>query len=185
MAGTETTLEGFQKSVYDALDLKEQRKALRGAMRKEATRVRGIAKQAVFASGLGRGTHTDITKGIYQRVYPARYGAGFMVSVKWSSHVGSKAIHKNRQGKEKPVLMWAADGTKERRVGKRKARQHRQSWTGRRYATYARSGHSTGAMRKYGFMDGLEDRVAPTIETNLFANFNANLDKAIRKQGLK
>lgn len=176
-------LEAFKKDVFDALDLKTQRKALRGAMRKEATRVRKAVKSAITASDLGKGTRADVTKGVYQRVYPAKYGAGFMVSVKTSGKTGKRGIHTNRAGKQKPVLMWAAEGTQMRRVGKRTGRKYSTSWTGKRYATYGRSGHSTGRMRKYGFMDKAEAQVEGSVEANLWAAFNANLDKAVRRIG--
>lgn len=181
MADVFTGFEDFRKDVFNALDLKAQRKALRGAIRKEATRVRKIVVSEIMGSKLGKGTNADITKGVYQRIYPAKYGAGFMVSVKTNGKTGKKGIHTNRAGKQKPVLMWAADGTKVRHVGKRIKRKHAISWTGRRYATYDRGGHSTGRMKKYDFMEKAEVQAGDGVENNLWSAFNANLDKAIRK----
>ena len=55
---------------------------------------------------------------------------------------GEAGFHTNRQGLKKPVLIWVEEGTKERKTksngGKRAARR--------------RSAHSTGRMRRYGFM---------------------------------
>lgn len=181
MADVLTGFEDFKKDVFNALDLKAQRKALRGAMRKEATRVRKAVVSVIMGSKLGKGTNADITKGVYQRIYPAKYGAGFMVSVKTNGKTGKKGIHTNRAGKQKPVLMWAAEGTDVRHVGKRSGRKHAVSWTGKRYATYGRSGHSTGKMPQYDFMDKAESQVGDGVESNLWSSFNANLDKEIRK----
>ena len=57
-------------SIFNALDMKEQRKALRNAMGKEANRVKKEAQQSILSSGLGHGTNTDITAGVRARVYP-------------------------------------------------------------------------------------------------------------------
>lgn len=173
----ETTLEKAFADVWKALDLKEQRKAMRGAMRKEATRVRKMAVSVIRTKRLGQGTRRDITKGVWQKVYPARYGLGFMVSVKATK--SKRGQHINRQGLMKPVLMWAAEGTRNRNVGARKADGGRVSWTGRRYQGYKRTGHSTGKMPAYHFMEQTETMAAPGVENNLWKNFEDNVNKAI------
>ena len=91
-------------SIFNALDLKQQRKALRKAMRKEGNRVKRITIEELLSTPIGRGTNEDISKGIYLRVYPQRYGTGFMVSIRPK---GKRGIHLNRQGLKKPILMWA------------------------------------------------------------------------------
>lgn len=165
--------------VFNALDPKAQRKALRGAMGKEARRLAKDVKSAIRLSGLGGGTARDITKGVWQRVYPDRCGAGFMVSVKATRK--KKGQHTNRYGKMKPVLMWAAEGTRSRRVGGRRLSGYSTSWTGRKNRRYSRVGHSTGRMRNYGFMDKAENANAASVETNLWAAFERNLNKAVDK----
>lgn len=62
-------------SVFEALDVKQQRKALKGAMRKAANMVMKEAEMNVRNSGIGQGTLTPITKSLYTRVYPDQYGA--------------------------------------------------------------------------------------------------------------
>lgn len=154
--------------VYKALDMKEQRKAMRGAMRKAAGSVRKRAAQAVGASGLGNAA--AVAKGLRARVYPDRYGLGFMVS---SKPYGKKGYHRNRQGKEKPVLMWAESGTKSRQTRSRS-----------KFFIRARRGHPTGRMPRYGFMGEAESASAAQVEQSLFGQFQQNLEKRARKLGL-
>ena len=97
------------KEVFEALDTKQQRLAMKSAMRREANRLKKQAATNLAASGLGRGTRQPVAKGLRSRVYPDRYGAGFMLTAKPHK---SKGYHRNRYGKDKPVLMWAEDGTK-------------------------------------------------------------------------
>ena len=60
--------------VWKALDPKAQRKAMKGAMRKEANNVKKAAQEAMESSGIGKGTKQALKKSIYSRVYPDRYG---------------------------------------------------------------------------------------------------------------
>lgn len=171
------------KAVYNTLDTKQLRKAMRSASRREANAVRKAARQNVLSSELGKGTSQDVSKGVYARTYPDKYGAGFMVTVK--PH-GEKGIHTNRYGNKKPVLMWAETGIdKERHVGKRKGSYKRfSSIVGRDTKRYRRSGHSTGTMPKYGFMEKTEEQCTPGVESRLFDSFQENVEKAARKNGL-
>lgn len=168
MASSEVDIRNPFVSVYKALSLKDQRKALRGAMRREANRLKRQAAGNMTTSGLGPGTNQKLSKGIRTRVYPIRYGAGFMLSVKPRR---KKGFHKNRQGLEKPVLMWAEGGTDPRKT--------KGSFFSRKG-----KGHVTGRMRRYGFLRKTEQQSGPTVEQNLFHDFQDNLNKAARKQGL-
>lgn len=178
-----TDLKTPFKDVYKALDLKDQRKAMRGAMRREANRLRKTAATNLRATGIGNGTRLNLAKGIYARVYPERYGLGFMVSVK--PHGKKRGIHTNRQGMMKPVLLWAEDGTRYRRVGRRtKSFFGKSRFSGKSVRYYNRSGHSTGRMRRYAFLAKTEAQAAMSIEQNLFGDFRGNLEKAAQKKGL-
>ena len=168
MADTINIEQPFRE-VFAALDLKDQRKALRGAMRLEANRLKKSATANLRSSGLGQGTRQRLDKGFIVRVFPARLGAGFLVKVK---PYRKKGYHLNRQGKEKPVLMWAEEGTKQRKTRTRSKFFIRQ-----------RRGHVTGRMRAYRFLTHAEAG-ATNVEANLFNNFQDNLDKALRKQKL-
>ncbi len=167
--------------VFLALDAKAQRKAMKGAMRREANNVKKAAQEAMTASGVGKGTKQQLRKSIYSRVYPDRYGLGFMAGT--VPH-GKRGIHTNRQGQQKPVAMWADEGTASRRVGKRKRGWNILTRTGRKGRAYERSGHSTGRMPAYGFMKKAEEQTAQGVEDRLFRNLEQNVEKAARKQGL-
>ncbi len=169
--------------VFKALDPKAQRKAMRGAMRREGNRLKKAAVSNLAQSGIGQGTRRSLSSGIYVRTYPERYGLGFMVSVK--PHGSRRGIHLNRQGKEKPVLMWAEDGTRYRHVGRRISSFFGKSrFTGKKIRQYLRGGASRGKMKRYGFLAKTERQTADSVETNLFGNLQANVDRAARKQGL-
>lgn len=185
MDSTVTDLKNPFGDVYNALDLKVQRKAMKSAMRREGNRLKRTASANLQASGIGQGTSRNLSKGIYTRVYPDRYGAGFMVSVKPHRGNNVKGIHTNRKGIMKPVLMWAEDGTRSRKTGRRKLSFFSKSRiTGKRIRNYIRGGHSTGRMKRYAFMAKTERQEETSVENNLFGTFQANLDKAARKQGL-
>ena len=169
--------------VYKALDVKTQRKAMKGAMRREGNRLKKAAGANLGSSGIGKGTKRSLSSGIYVRTYPDRYGLGFMVSVK--PHGKRKGIHLNRQSKEKPVLMWAEDGTRYRKAGRRISSFFGKSrFTGKKIRQYVRGGANRGKMKRYAFLAKTEQQTAESVETNLFNNLQDNIERAARKQGL-
>lgn len=169
-SSTVTDIKRPFADVYKALDPKAHRKAMRSAMRREGGRLRKMAVAALRDRKLGQGTNADISKGIRARVFPDRYGAGFMLTAK--PH-GKRGYHRNRFGREKPVLMWAEDGTKQR------------SKRGRlKFLVFRKKGRSTGRMGRYGFMARAEALAGDSVERNLFGEFQDSLDRAARKQGL-
>lgn len=154
-------IENPFREVFAALDTRKQRKAMKSAMRKEATLVKKKAQGNMRASGID--TSTGLPKTIYTRVYPDKFGLGFMVTVQ--AH-GTRAMHKRRDGKLKPVAYWAELGTKARNMrGSRKL-------------------HVTGKMPAYGFMAKTEREMDGQVENDLFAAFQANVEKAARDNGL-
>lgn len=184
------------REVFDALDLREQRKALRGAMRREGNRLRTTAA-AKAASALGNRGGGDFKRNIIVRVYPPKYGAGFMLTVKGRNGHDPKIMHKTgdrvrkRDGKRvagglKPILMWAEDGTRPRRQGRRKGSGF--GWAvsayGRRRRDYRRGGRRTGAMPRYGFLSKTEAEQSPGVERRLFDSFRAGVERAAKKKGL-
>ena len=180
--GNEVDLQRPFADVYKALDLKTQRKAMRSAMRKEGNRVKKVAVSTLHSKAIGPGTKRSLDKGIYVRTYPNRFGLGFMVTVK---PFGKKGIHENRRSLEKPVLMWAEDGTRLRHVGKRTSSFFSKSrGSGNRVRQYRRDGHQTGKMPGYRFLAETEEKTAGSVENNLFDSFQSNIEKAAKKQGL-
>lgn len=170
MASHTVDLSNPFKDVFQALDLKDQRKAMRSAMRREGNRLKKQAIANLQGSGIGQGTNGRLSKGIRMRVYPDKFGTGFMLSVKPHKKQG---FHKNRQGKEKPVLMWAEEGTK-----------YRKTKTKTKVFARKRKGHVTGRMKRYGFMRKTGGQATQIVERNLFSDFQKNLERAARKKGL-
>lgn len=170
------------KQVYALLDRKEQQKAMRGAMRKEANRLKRTAATALKSSGIGRGTSEPLDKGVYTRVFPDRYGLGFMVSVK---PFRRKGVHRNRQGKEKPVLMWAEDGTRFRRIGRKiSSFKGKSRFSMRNIRHYARGGASRGRMKPYNFLKRTEQTEANQVGENLYSALENNINRIAQKKGL-
>lgn len=157
----EQELEQSITDLLNALDVKEQRKALRSAMRKEGNRLKKKAGSILSSKGLRHGT--EVAKSLRVRVYPAKYKAGFMVTAKPRRKQG---YHKNARGKEKPVAMWAEEGTNARY--KRNKKQSR-----------------TGTMGAYRFLAETQSRSGAEVENALWADFQKNLDKALKKKNLQ
>jgi len=144
-----------------ALDQKAVRNSLRSALRKSAGRVKQAAVQQMKSRGLGAGSTQKLSKSIRTRVYPQN--RGFLVTVK--PH-GKKGYHRNRFGKEKPVLMWAEEGTAQRYTRVR-----------------GRKRHSTGSMKAYRFMQRAEDMTSATIEKDLLREYEVQLQKRLKQKG--
>lgn len=183
MSETVTDITRPFADVFKALNLKDQRKAMRSAMRKEGNRLKKNAVSNLASSGIGQGTKRSLSSGIYVRTYPDRYGLGFMVSLQ--PHGRRKGVHLNRQGKEKPVLMWAEEGTRQRHVGRRISSVFSKSrFSGKKIRQYLRGGANRGKMRRYAFLAKTEQQTAGSVETNLFGAFQQNLERSAKKQGL-
>lgn len=169
------------------LDRKQIKRALKGAYRKEANNAVKIARRHLHSSGMQvKGNKADWDKGI--RTYVYSRGGGFLVTVKAraKSKRNSKeaGMHANRQyGKpykrgplkgvprketKKPILMFAEDGTR-----LRKTRTNTTYWP--------RKGHSTGQMRKYGFLEKATPEMFRSVEQGL----QPELEKAVEKQAKK
>lgn len=88
-------------------DQREMKRTLKDAYRRTGKMIAAVAKRSVEGSGINDAG--KLAKGVRVRVYPR--GGGFMITVK--PH-GKSGYIKNRHGLEKPVLMWAAEGTVER-----------------------------------------------------------------------
>lgn len=156
------------------MDPKQRLKALRGAFRKEATRIRKTAVNNLRGSGIRPGK--DLEKGIRQLVF--KRDAGFCVTIKTkrADKAGGKeyGFHTNRQGQKKPILTWAEEGTKDRRT---------KSKT--RVFTRTRKGHPTGRMRRYGFMRQTRDQVVDTVNDSLHNEIVESVTKIAQKYGCR
>ncbi len=152
---------------FNKRDLKA---SLKGAYRKTGNEILTIARQRLMSSGIAHAS--KLKKGIRLRVYPR--GGGFMITVK--PH-GKQGFHVNRFGLEKPVLMWAEEGTKERMLrhlpsdGKRVVRID---------GKYRTVGAFTGKMPAYHFLDGVYERGVQILNRDIPSNLE---DSVMRRAG--
>ena len=142
---------------------KEIKKSIKGAYRRIGNNARKIAVDKLNSSGI----HS--TPGLEKslRLYVYSRGGGFMLTTKVAKN--GKGIYTNHRGIKKPVLMWAAEGTKKRHTKSR---------------FFSRKGHSTGSMRKYGFMDSATVESYKLVESNLQKEIELSVDKIAKKAGL-
>ena len=141
------------------------------------------AARRIAPSGLGRGTRRPLAASLYARVYPDRYGLGFMVST--TPHGQKRGFHTNRRGRSLPILMWAEDGTRPRRTGHRVLSFTLNSRrTGRWVRHYLRGGQNRGRMKRYDILEQTERAEAPGTESRLFAAFVRSVDREARRAGL-
>ena len=81
--------------------------------------------------------------------------------------------------------MWAEDGTRMRRAGRRITSFFGKSrFTGKKVRQYLRGGPNRGKMKRYAFLAKTEQQTSDSVENNLFAELQKNVEKAARKQGL-
>lgn len=152
---------------FNKRDLKA---SLKGAYRKTGNEILTIARQRLMSSGIAHAS--KLKKGIRLRVYSR--GGGFMITVK--PH-GKQGYHVNRFGLEKPVVMWAEEGTKERMLrnfpsdGKRVVRID---------GKYRTVGAFTGKMPAYHFLDGVYEQGVQILNRDIPSNLE---DSVMKKAG--
>lgn len=154
--------------LFEALDPKRRRQALKGALRRTANLVRKKAQANLKSSHIN--TSTGLPKGIRRLLYKQKLG--FRVTVGTGKKGVRGAFHTNRQGKEKPVLLWAEGGTGQRFTK-----------TATRIFRRKRSGHSTGSMPRYGFMEKTRQEMSPEVDALLKNEINLNIQKIAKKYG--
>ena len=159
--------------LFAEMDVKQRMKSMKGAFRKEANRVKKAAINNLRGSIR---TDKDMEKGVRALVFART--AGFKVTIA-SKKTTKKSnveygMHKNRQGLNKPVLIWAEEGTK-----------NRKTKTATRIFTRSRKGHATGRMKRYGFMQQTQAQVRDIVTENLKNELTNNVQKIAEKYGCK
>ncbi len=159
--------------LFAEMDAKQRLKALKGAFRKEANRVRKTALNNLRGSIR---TDRNMESGVRAIVFKSTAGFRVTIGTKKATKDGGKdyGFHKNRQGLKKPILIWAEEGTKDR---------HTKTKT--RIFTRARKGHATGSMRRYGFMRKTLADVKDSITENMKKELSNNIEKIAEKYGCK
>lgn len=150
--------------LLQALSPRELKKVLKSAYRKVGKEVRDVARQAVRNSGLHDASR--VARAVRLRIYPR--GGGFMVTVK--PH-GKQGFTKNRKGFEKPIAMWAAEGTNTRLP--RKGPHYADIGGGR-----VRKIDYMGRMPVYDFLKDVEKQGGAIVEREL----GRTLENALPKE---
>ena len=164
------------QQLFADLEPKRRLQAIKGGFRKEANRVRKTAINNLRSSIR---TDKDLEKGVRAIVF--KRAAGFRVTVgtkkAGKNGKGEAGFHTNRQGLKKPVLIWAEDGTAERRTKPKQGT--------RRRASRLRASHRTGRMKRYGFMAQTLSGVRDTVTANIHEMVTENVQKVAKKYGCK
>lgn len=157
-----------------AMSPRNIKKTLKAAYRRIGKQIADIARSDLASSGLRHGN--NMKRNIRVRVYPR--GSGFMITVK--PH-GKQGYYKRSQdGAEKPVAMWAVEGTKERHT--RHGNLVYPIGDGR-YRTM--KGNWTGSMPGYHFLTHANSQAEPIIDRNLQPEIEKAVYERLRKIGWK
>lgn len=174
---TDHNLEQF----WEELGPKRRVQAMRGTMRKEANYVRKTAVGNLRSSGLR--TDADLERGVRQVVFKNTLGFRVTVGTKGrktrkNPNAKTYGYHKNRRGQEKPILIWAEDGTKERHT------KHRGFLGGRLRAitNIGRRGYR-GRMPHYAFMAKTRRETATSVTGGFSDAFRETVAKIALKYG--
>lgn len=163
------------QGLFEDLAPKQRVKALRGAFRREANRVRRAAIGNLHES---IGGDKELDKGVRAIVFRRKAGFRVTIGTKRANKKGKGErgyyISRKRRGKPyatgKPVLIWAEEGTAWRRT------------RGRGFLK-RRGGHSTGRMKRYGFMRKTLSEVRGSVTGTLHKEIIDQLKKAAKKNG--
>lgn len=165
------------QQLFAELEPKRRLQALRGGFRKEASQVRKTAVNNLRSSGIK--SSKVLEKGIRSVVFKRKAGFRVTVGTKRANKKGKgeAGFHTNRRGLKKPILIWAEEGTAERKTKPKQG--------SRRRAARLRSSHSTGRMKRYGFMEQTLNDVRNKVTNDLHEMVISNVEKIAKKYGCK
>ena len=167
--------ENLQR-LFAELEPKRRLQAIKGGFRREANQVRKTAINNLRSSIQ---SNKDLEKGVRAIVFKRK--AGFRVTVgtkrAGKNGKGEAGFHTNRQGLKKPVLIWAEEGTAERKTKPKQGT--------RRRAARLRASHRTGRMKRYGFMAQTLTSVRDTVTNNIHEMVAENVQQIAKKYGCK
>lgn len=162
------------QQLFAELEPKRRLQAIKGGFRREANQVRKTAINNLRSS---LHSNKDLEKGVRTIVFKRK--AGFRVTVgtkrAGKNGKGEAGFHTNRQGLKKPVLIWAEDGTQERKT----------KGSGGKRAMRMRSAHRTGRMKRYGFLTQTLNGVRDTVTNNIHNMVIENVEQVAKKYGCK
>lgn len=155
------------QKLFAELEPKRRLQAIRGGFRKEASRVRKAAIDNLRGSIR---SDRNLEKGVRSLVFKRKAGFRITVGTKKArkNGKGEAGFHTNRRGLKKPILVWAEDGTAQRRT------------KGGKYAA-----RSTGRMKRYGFMDKTTKAERGNVTENIHKMVMESVQKVAKKCGCK
>lgn len=169
--------------LFAELDEKQRAKAMKGAFRTTANLLKRSAVSNLRSSIR---SSREMEKGVRALVFKRKLGFRATVGTvlkksKDKTHYTTKrGFYMNHQGLEKPVLIWAEDGTKERRLkGSRGSHRTKRGFRKR----YLFNGAYRGRMRAYEFIVKANRQVGPQISQTLQENFRSSVEKTAKKYG--
>lgn len=159
--------------LFAEMDTKKRLKALKGAFRREANRVRKTALNNLRGSIR---TDKDLERGVRAVVFKRKAGFRVTIGTKKAGKTGKEyGFHINRRGLKKPVLIWAEAGTKWRRTKSKQRFKANGKWR--------TAGTHRGFMKRYGFMQKTAADVRDSVTDNLHNEVINSVRKVAKKYG--
>lgn len=168
------------QKMFEALEPKARVRMFKGALRRSATAVRRVAVANLRARM--QGSSPALEKGIRALVFKRTLGFRVTVGTKRASKDGKKkaqGFHTNRRGLDKPVLIWAEDGTQRRYTGVHRSSAKRYQ---RAVANRSKKGYR-GKMPALRFMEDTKNQSLPTISARLQDEIVNGVVKTAKKYG--
>lgn len=172
MAPTMQYNDAELQRLFVELDTKQRLKALKGAFRREANRVRKTALNNLRGSIR---SDRDLERGVRAVVFKRKAGFRVTIGTKKAGKSGKEyGFHINRKGLKKPVLIWAEAGTKWRRSKKPTRYLVGGQW---------RTGKTRGFMKRYGFMQKTLSDVRDSVTNSLHNEVINSVKEVAKKHG--
>lgn len=170
---TTRDLEKLQK-MFEELDAKNRRKALKGAMRDAARKVRKVAVSKLRSSTKIT-SNKNLEKGV--RALPYKKVLGFKTTIAFDKkrnkgfYVSQRILKKDLDAKDgKPVLLWSEGGTKSRKT------------RGRIF--FRRGKRRTGKMPASHFMSETKRIVVSSVTKDMHDSLEKYVIKTAKKHGI-
>lgn len=172
MAATMQYNDAELQKLFAELDTKQRLKALKGAFRREANRVRKTALNNLRGSIR---SDRDLERGVRAVVFKRKAGFRVTIGTKKAGRSGKEyGFHINRKGLKKPVLIWAEAGTKWRKSKKATRYMVGGKW---------RTGTTRGFMKRYGFMQKTLTDVRGSVTDSLHNEVINSVKEIAKKHG--
>lgn len=153
-----------------AMDGKQIKSTLKTAYGRIGKEIADLARASLTSSDIRNASR--MKRLIRVRVYPD--GGGFMITVR--PH-GSSGFYTNHAGLQKPVLMWAEEGTRERKP------RHKTAYVVRTVEGRFITTHGMGAEKAYHILTPAEQRGGQIIQAELPSDIEAAAVKRMEKTG--